>query len=107
MATSPTQLTLKRLRESGEYPLIQIVERWNAFSRTRIDLFNIFDILAIDNNGDTVGIQVTSKGNINARIKKIEESVALPHLRKAGWTIIVEGWYKEANKWKSKIKDIS
>ena len=107
MATSPTQLTLKRLRQSEDYPLIQIVERWNAFSRTRIDLFNIFDILAIDNDGNTVGVQVTSKNNINARIKKIENSDALPHLRKANWTIIVEGWYKEKNKRKSIIKDIS
>lgn len=107
MATSPTQLTLKRLRESGEYPLIQVVERWNAFSRTRIDLFNIFDILAIDNNGNTVGIQVTSKGNINARIRKIEESDALPHCRKANWTILVEGWAKLNNRWTSTIKDIS
>ena len=48
MAISPTQRTLKRLREKEEYPLVTIVERWNAFAKIRQDLFGIIDILAID-----------------------------------------------------------
>ena len=94
------------MRQSGEYPLVQVVERWNSFAKIRQDLW-CFDILAIDLEGNTVAVQVTSKGNINARIKKIEESDALPHLRRANWTLLVEGWYKDKNKWQSTIKDIS
>tara|TARA_R110000796_G_scaffold177608_1_gene294480 strand:+ start:204 stop:530 length:327 start_codon:yes stop_codon:yes gene_type:complete len=105
--TSPTQRTLKRLRESGEFPLVQIVERWNAFARVRQDLFGIIDLLAIDTKGNTVGIQVTTTGNMNARVKKITESNAIPHLRNANWTILVEGWAKVGNRWQNKIIDLS
>tara|TARA_R110002096_G_scaffold36854_2_gene102632 strand:- start:2122 stop:2493 length:372 start_codon:yes stop_codon:yes gene_type:complete len=105
--TSPTQRTLKRLRETGEFPLIQIVERWNAFARVRQDLFGIIDILAIDTKGNTVGIQVTTTGNMNARVKKITESDAIPHLRDANWTILVEGWVKVGSRWQNKIIDLS
>ena len=90
--TSPTQRTLKRLRESGEFPLVQIVERWNAFARGRQDLFGIIDLLAIDTKGNTVGIQVTT---------------TIPHLRNANWTILVEGWAKVGNRWQNKIIDLS
>tara|TARA_R110000851_G_scaffold102347_1_gene218883 strand:+ start:1192 stop:1572 length:381 start_codon:yes stop_codon:yes gene_type:complete len=107
MAVSPTQRTLKRLRESGEYPLVQVVERWNAFAKIRQDLFGIIDILAIDIKGNTVGLQVTSYSNISARIKKMENSDAISHLRDANWQLIVEGWHKKDNKWVSRIVDIS
>ena len=53
MAISPTQRTLKRLRDSGDYPLVTIVERWNAFAKIRQDLFGIIDLLAIDSDGNT------------------------------------------------------
>ena len=94
------------MRQSGEYPLVQVVERWNSFAKIRQDLW-CFDILAIDLEGNTVAVQVTSKANVNARIKKIEESDALPHLRRANWTLLVEGWYRDGRKWTSKIIDIS
>ena len=94
------------MRQSGNYPLVQIVERWNSFAKIRQDLW-CFDILAIDNQGNTVAVQVTSKSNVNARIKKIEESDSLPWLRSANWTLLVEGWHKDKNKWKSTITDIS
>jgi hypothetical protein len=108
MAVSPTQRTLKRLRDSGDYPLIAIVEHWNSFAKIRQDLFGIIDLLAIDNKGTTIGIQVTSYSNISARIKKLENSNSIGHLRKANWQLIVEGWKKgKNNKWTSIIKDLS
>jgi|TARA_R110000787_G_scaffold208328_1_gene318263 hypothetical protein len=107
MAISPTQRTLKRLRDSGDYPLVTIVERWNAWAKIRQDLFGIIDILAIDSKGNTVGIQVTTKGNMGARVKKIADHESTPHLRDANWIILVEGWEKESNRWKSNIIDLS
>jgi hypothetical protein len=107
MAISPTQRTLKRLREKEEYPLVTIVERWNAFAKIRQDLFGIIDILAIDTKGNTVGLQVTSYSNISARVKKMENSDAISHLRDANWVLLVEGWHKKDNKWVSRIVDIS
>jgi hypothetical protein len=72
------------------------VESYNHFSRRKKDLFNIFDILAIG-NGETVGIQITSKSNMSSRIKKISESEFLPELVRSGWKILVLGWYKKEN----------
>jgi len=105
MATSPTQLTLKKLRSEG-YTTVQIVERWNAFAKIRQDLFQIIDVLAVK-DGETIGIQVTSKTNVPARIRKIEECEHLNNLRDASWKILVHGWYKENNRWKLKEVDVS
>ena len=84
MAVSPTQRTLKKLRDSGDYPLVSIVERWNAFAKIRQDLFGIIDLLAIDSKGNTVGIQVTSYSNISARVKKMEDRFVFLYQRDAG-----------------------
>ena len=106
MAISPTQRTLKRLKDSDEYALVQVVEKWNAWAKIRQDLW-CFDILAITKEGDTVAIQVTTKDNMSARINKIAEAESTPHLRTANWTLLVEGWKKVDNRWKSFITDVS
>ena len=50
----------------------------------------------------------TLNKNVNARIKKIEESEYTPHLRDADWVLLVEGWKKEKNgRYKSYISDLS
>ena len=106
MAISPTQRSLKRLKDSDEYALVQVVEKWNAWAKIRQDLW-CFDILAITKEGDTVAIQVTTKDNMSARINKIAEAESTPHLRTANWTLLVEGWKKVDNRWKSFITDVS
>ena len=104
--TSPTQRTLARLKKEN-CDLVEVTEKWCSWSRRRKDLFGTIDILAI-HKGDTIAIQVTSYSNIGARVKKITESPALPFLRDAGWTILVEGWKKEKNgRYTSKIVDLS
>ena len=83
------------LMESRGYKC-DVVESYNAFTRRKKDLFSIFDILAIG-NGETVGIQITSKSNMSSRIKKISESEFLPELVRSGWRLIVIGWFKKPN----------
>ena len=61
--TSPTQRTLERMRDSGDYKLVQVVEHWNPFGRVRQDLFGIGDILGISITGETHLLQVTSYTN--------------------------------------------
>jgi hypothetical protein len=56
----------------------------------------VFDILAIG-NGETIGIQLTSKSNMSARIKKISNSDFLPALLESKWRIVVIGWFKKDN----------
>jgi len=59
-------------------------------------LFGLFDILAIG-NGETVAIQLTSKSNMSARVKKISESPFLSELLRCNWRIFVIGWFKKPN----------
>ena len=99
---SPTQRTLERLRKEGY--TCQVVERFNPFSKTRLDLFGCIDIVAVvDGKTGVLGIQATSRGNVNARIaKSLAEPKLLTWLQaknefevwgwgklKAGWTLNV------------------
>lgn len=90
---SPTQRTLKSLRDDGY--IAEVVERWNAFARIRQDLFGIIDVVAVKEgvNG-VVGVQTTSYSNVSARIKKALENKALPVWVKAGNRFVVHGWKK-------------
>ena len=94
-----SQRSVLRLREEGY--LVENVEKYNAFTKRRNDLFGVIDLLAIGPK-ETVAIQVTSKGNMSSRIKKIEESENLPLMLGAGWRILVHGWFKENNRWRVK-----
>lgn len=88
---TPTQRSLKLLREQGYKPWI--VEHWNSFAKIRQDLFGFVDILAVKDK-ETLGVQTTSYSNISARVKKIKESEYYPVLKEAGWRIAVHGWRK-------------
>ena len=102
---SPTQRTLHHLREVG-YPLVEVVERWNAHARVRQDLFGVVDVLAV--GSDIVGVQATSGSNVAARVRKLTDSPALPVLRKAGVRVLVHGWRKAASgRWTLREVDLS
>lgn len=92
--TSPTQRSLKYLRDNGWEP--EVVEKYNSFARIRIDLFGFLDILAV--KGDvTLGVQTTSYSNMSARRTKILESENYKKLKQANWKIHVHGWKKKKN----------
>jgi hypothetical protein len=84
----------------------EVVERWNAFTRTRKDLFGFIDILAIRAN-ETLAVQTTSKGNISARAKKIADHENVGFVRDANWSIHIHGWEKVGNRWQVKVVDVS
>lgn len=90
---TPTQRSLRHLRDLGYYP--EVVERWNAFSRRRQDLWGWCDILALRRD-EVLAVQTTSTG-VSSRIKKITESNTLARVREAGVRIEVHGWRKGAN----------
>ena len=73
-----------------------LVESYNFFTKRKKDLFGIFDILAVG-NGETIGVQITSKANMSARIKKIQESEYIVELIRSGWRVVVIGWFKNPN----------
>jgi hypothetical protein len=101
---TPTSRTLKLLRNEGK--IAEVTEKWNAFTHQRKDLFGFIDIIALDVKSSTTwGIQCTSTGNINARIKKICNECkdnALAWLN-TGNKIEVIGWSKKGKKGKRKL----
>lgn len=97
MATSPTQRSLKHLREQGY--AVAVTEKWNPHARIRQDLFGFIDMLAIK-DGQTLAIQTTSASAFAARKAKIQGHENLPVVLLAGWKVIVHGWRKNSkNKW--------
>lgn len=101
---TPTQLSLRELRKT--WPLVEVVEHWNAFDRRRHDLFGMFDLIAVGPLG-TLVVQTTTAENVNARIRKIADHPNLPHVREAGWAIHVHGWHKPQHRWQLKTVNIS
>ena len=63
---SPTSRSLEVLREQGY--TVEVVEKWNSFTKTKKDLFGFIDILAIKRD-ETLAVQATASG-VSARLKK-------------------------------------
>lgn len=104
MADSPTKRSLKKLREEGY--LCQVVEHWNPFARVRQDLFGFIDIVAIK-DGVTLGVQTTTRANINARVVKIRWLTAYPIVKASGWKVVCHGWSKLKNdRWDCKVIEL-
>lgn len=100
--SSTTPRSLKLLRAS-DYT-VEVVEHWNAYTKTRHDLFNMFDIIAIkaDEPG-VLGIQTTSGSNASARVKKILANPLHKIWLAAGNRIVVHGWAKRGPRGKRKL----
>ncbi len=101
---TPTQRTLKKLRDDGW--IAEVVERWVPGANIRKDLFGWIDIMAL-RDGQTLAVQFTSYSNMSARVKKIEESETIAEVRKAGWSVWVIGWRKVNNRWTDRTVDCS
>lgn len=102
--SSPTQRSLKKLRDEGYHA--QVVEHWNPFARVRQDLFGIIDIVAVK-AGITLGVQTTSYSNMGARIKKILSAESYEAIKSAGWKILCHGWRKnKSNRWELVEKEV-
>ena len=101
---TPTQRSLAALRELGY--LVEVVEKWNSFTRTRKDLWGWADLLAI-RRGEVLAVQVTSTG-VSSRIKKIMDSETIGRVREAGIRIEVHGHRKNSKgKYVMRVVDIS
>lgn len=92
--TSPTQRTLKRLRELGY--LVQVVEHWNPHARIRQDLFGFIDVLAV-REGEVLAVQACAGGDASKRARKIADHPNTGAVRKAGIRIEVWAWRKLAS----------
>ena len=86
--------------------MCEVVERWNAFTKQRKDLWGWCDILAIRRD-EVLAVQVTASA-VSARLKKIQESDTLAAVREAGIKVHVHGWRKlKDGKYHIRVVDIS
>lgn len=108
-STSPTQRTLKALRDEG-WALVEVVEHWQAFGSRggyRKDLFGFVDILALG-EGEILGVQACSRGDVATRCAKIADHPNVGAVRDAGIRIEVWGWGKMASgRWECRRVDCS
>ena len=101
--SSPTQRSLKLMRDNGYYA--EVVEKYNSFTRKRNDFAGFLDILCLGEQ-EVVGVQTTSYSNMSARVKKIREHENLDVVLKSGIRILVHGWHKVGNRWQVKELEI-
>lgn len=88
---TPAARSMKQLRDAGY--MVGLVEKWNQHAKIRQDLFNAFDLVAVDAACKGVlGVQVTSGSNVSARVKKLLELPITPIWLQAGNRIEVHGW---------------
>jgi len=101
---TPTQRSLKALRELGY--LVEVVEKWNSFTRTRKDLWGWADLLAV-RRGEVLAVQVTAQAVAN-RVAKVAASETVGRVREAGIRIEIHGWRKNAkNRYVQRVVDLS
>ena len=98
---SPTQRALAELHKLGY--VCQVVERWCAFSRRRIDLFGVIDLIYLSETS-ICGVQVTTASNLAARRTKIlAEPRALAWVKAGGilelWGVAKRGARGERKLW--------
>jgi len=100
MAMSPTQRTLKRLREEGYKAWV--VERWLAYAGKfgkRQDLFGIIDVLAISSDA-IIGVQACS-GSFTEHYRKLTEE---KNQESYDW-ILCPNRYLEIWSWRKLLKE--
>lgn len=112
---SPTQRTLRVLRQSGV--IADIVERFNQYAGpfgTRNDMFGFGDLIAIDPTEGIVAIQCCARSGHAAHRTKILENEIAPEWLKAGGKIAIWSWAKQKKErgsklliWKEKVEWIT
>ena len=103
MSVTPTQRSMKLMRDRGYH--VEVVEKWNSFTKTKKDLFGFIDVLCIS-EGSVVGVQSTSYTNVAARVTKIREHELYPVVLSSGIQILVHGWHKKGRFWEVRELDI-
>lgn len=106
MKTSPTQRSLKLLRDDGW--ICQVVEHFNQYARVRQDLFNGIDIVCLK-PGEILGVQTTSGTNVSHRLAKLRAEPKIATWLAAGGKLVVHGWRKLAStgKWECRVEEVT
>ena len=117
MSTSPTQRTLRELKNQGRK--CAIVERYNAFvgpHGIRQDLFGIIDVLALDPERGFVGVQSCGQDFAAHERKMVEEHAeeCIDWLSTPGGALELWGWRRvkvkrggKAVRWQPRVRVFS
>jgi hypothetical protein len=100
MKTSPTQRSLKLLREAGF--CVDICERRIPVINIRKDLFGFIDILAMSPHTGFLAVQVTSGSNASSRVTKILNTSSAGIWLASGGKIVVHAWRQVGERGKRK-----
>lgn len=101
MKTSPTQRSLKKLRDEGW--TCGITEKWNPFCKIRQDLFGFIDVFAMRPTVGFMAVQTTSGSNLSSRVAKIKAEPRAAIFLACNGIIVVHGWRKVGAKGKKKV----
>ena len=103
--SSPTQRSLAACRKEGL--ICAVVEKWNPHSKTRHDLFGLFDLLVLDPESDSdgriYGIQVCAGASHAARKAKMLAEPRLEIWKSAGGKAVIHSWTKKGPRGKRKM----
>jgi hypothetical protein len=92
---------MARLRKLGY--TVGIVEKFNSFTKQRLDLFGCIDLVAIHpGHHGVLGVQATSAANLASRRAKVLASPIVHLWLTAGNRIWVVGWSKMGARGKPK-----
>jgi hypothetical protein len=99
---SPTSRSLDLLRAEGYR--VGVVERYNSFTRQRVDLFGLFDLIAVG-RGRVLFVQTTTASNMAARRTKMREAddgTVLTDVLADNSIVELHGWVKRGHRWHCK-----
>jgi hypothetical protein len=104
---SPQARAIQRMREMG-YAVETVEQVKRVPGKTwRVDLFGAFDLLGVNGEGEVMAVQVTSRSNVSARVRKLADLPVLDWLRKAEWSLWVWGYGRTITKGEWLEVDIS
>ena len=102
---TPTARSLAVLREMNY--VVQVVEQWNNYSKTRQDLYGCIDILAVHPEHGILGVQATTTDNAAKRqTKALAEERLVTWLQGCG-PFAVCGWAKRGKAGARKLWTLS
>jgi len=97
--SSPTQRTLAECKALGL--TAQVVEKWNAYAKVRVDLFDCIDVVACG-EGYILGIQACAGASHAARMAKAKASPRVAAWIAGGGQFEVWSWSKRGPRGKRK-----
>jgi len=108
---SPTQRTLKAMREQGR--ICASCERWNPYAGVRQDLFGFIDLIVLDPERGAIAIQTCGQSfaeHVRKLTEERNETVFewLKHhpLELWGWRKVKHKRGGKAMRWKPRIADV-